>query len=129
MTVANLSLKQAGFTMTRILKFGFLLLVMFIGLAFHLRNNQPVDLNYYIGTISLPFSLYVIASLCVGALLGGLAVLPRLLWLRRENARMSKRLSTTEAALPALGVDCLVSDVAVDLAGELLVTKAQTHDV
>lgn len=49
--------------------------------------------------------------------------------LRRENARMSKRLSTTEAALPALGVDCLVSDVAVDLAGELLVTKAQTHDV
>jgi len=104
MTVANLSLKQAGFTMTRILKFGFLLLVMFIGLAFHLRNNQPVDLNYYLGSISLPFSFYVIASLCLGALLGGLAVLPRLLWLRRENSRLRKRVQVNEKELNNLRV-------------------------
>jgi putative membrane protein len=104
MAVAKLSLMQAGFTMTRILKFGFILLVMLIGLAFHLRNNQPVDLNYYLGVVSLPFSLYVIASLCVGALLGGLVVLPRLLWLKQENARLRKRLQVNEKELNNLRV-------------------------
>lgn len=90
--------------MTRILKLGFVLLVLLIGLAFHLRNDQLVDLDFYLGSVSLPFSFYVIAALCTGALLGGLAMLPRLLWLRRENARLQKHLRVNEKELNNLRV-------------------------
>jgi len=90
--------------MSRILKFGFVLLVLVIGLAFHLRNDQLVNLDFYLGIVSLPFSFYVIAALCIGALLGGLSVLPRLLWLKRENARLKKHLQVNEKELNNLRV-------------------------
>jgi putative membrane protein len=104
MAAANVSLMHAGVIMSRILKFVFVLLVMIIGLAFHLRNDQPVDLDFYLGSISLPFSLYIIVALCVGALLGGLAVLPRLLRLKTENARLRKHLQVNEKELNNLRV-------------------------
>lgn len=90
--------------MSRILKFAFVLLVLLTGLAFHLRNDQPVSLDFYLGSVSLPFSFYVIAALCVGALLGGLSVLPRVLWLKRENGRLKKNLQINEKELNNLRV-------------------------
>jgi len=77
---------------------------LLIGLAFHLRNDQLVDLDFYLGSVSLPFSFYVITALCMGALLGGLSMLPRLLWLKRENARLQKRLRVNEKELDNLRV-------------------------
>lgn len=90
--------------MSRILKLGFVLLVMVAGLAFHLRNDHPVALDFYLGSISLPFSLYVISALCIGALLGILSVMPRLYWLKRQNATLQRHLKINETELNNLRV-------------------------
>jgi putative membrane protein len=90
--------------MSRILKFCFVLLVLLVGLAFHMRNDQLVDLDFYLGVISLPFSLYVIAAICLGTLLGWLAVMPRLIALKRENARLQKHIRVNEKELNNLRV-------------------------
>jgi len=90
--------------MSRILKLGFVLLVMAAGLAFHLRNDHIVEFDFYLGIISLPFSLYVIGALCIGALLGILSVLPRLFRLKRETARLQRHLKVNEAELSNLRV-------------------------
>jgi putative membrane protein len=90
--------------MSRILKFSFVLLVMLVGLAFHVRNDQLVDLDFYLGVISLPFSLYIIVAICLGAVLGWLAVLPRLIGLKRENARLQKHIQVNEKELNNLRV-------------------------
>lgn len=90
--------------MVRILKVCFILLVLVVGLAFHARNDQLVDLDFYLGVISLPFSLYVIVALCVGAVLGWLALLPRLLALKRDNARLQRNLRVNEKELNNLRV-------------------------
>lgn len=90
--------------MSRILKLGFVLLVMVVGLAFHLRNDHPVMLDFYLGSVSLPFSLYVIGAVCIGALLGILSVLPRLFWLKRENASLQRHIKINETELNNLRV-------------------------
>lgn len=48
----------------------FLALVFVIGLDLHVRNHQSVALNYYGGTIEMPVSLLIAATLLCGALLG-----------------------------------------------------------
>ncbi len=73
-------------------------------LAFHLRNDHPAVLDFYLGSIDLPFSLYVISALCLGAILGVISVLPRLLWLRRENARLRRNIKVNETELNNLRV-------------------------
>lgn len=90
--------------MSRILKFGFVILVMVVGLAFHLRNDHPVELDFYLGIISLPFSMYVFGMLCIGVLLGLLSVLPKLFWLKRENGRLQRHIRVNEKELNNLRV-------------------------
>lgn len=90
--------------MSRILKIVLVILVMLAGLAFHLRNDHAVDLDFYLGVINLPLSLYVIGALCFGAILGVLTALPRLIRLRRENSRLQKHLRISEKELNNLRV-------------------------
>lgn len=82
--------------MSRIIKLLFFLGILVIGLAFHVKNDQLVNLNYYMGSIELPVSLLVISSLLVGALLGILASLTFVAKLKRENARLARLVRVTE---------------------------------
>jgi len=90
--------------MLRILKFIFVLVLVIFGLAVHLRNDQSVIFDYYLGSIELPFSLFLIASLCFGALLGIIASLPTLLRLKGEKASLAVRLKMNEKELSNLRV-------------------------
>ena len=90
--------------MSRILTFCFVLFVMVLGLAFHLRNSQLVNLDYYLGSLELPFSLVVITALCLGALLGVFASMPLLIKLKRRNAKLSKQVKVSEKELNNLRV-------------------------
>ena len=77
--------------MLRIIKFLFVLSIVVIGLAVHLRNDQAVFFDYYLGGLELPFSLFLIMALCLGALLGIAASLPVLVGhQRRHNPIMRK---------------------------------------
>lgn len=67
-----------------------ILAVVLLGLTFHLRNGELVTVDYYFGSSELPLSLALAGALFLGALLGVLACLPRMVALRRAKARAAK---------------------------------------
>lgn len=90
--------------MYRLLKVCFVIVIIFIGLIFHLKNDQLVELNYYVNTVTVSFSLVIVLTLCVGAILGVLASLPVLLKLKHENARLARQVKMTEKEINNLRV-------------------------
>ncbi len=88
--------------MSRLLKLSLVLVVFLVGLAFHLRNDQFVNFNYYLGSFDLPFSFFMVLALGLGAVLGVLACMPLVLTLKRENMKLSK-----QASLAAREIDNL----------------------
>jgi len=91
--------------MSRFISLLLVLAVILSGLAVHLRNDQPVLFDYYLGSVELPFSLFIILSLCAGALLGILASLPHLFRLKREKARLLRQVRLAEKELDNLRID------------------------
>ena len=82
--------------MSRIIQLVFILLVLLAGTAFHLRNDQPVALDFYSGVLELPFSVWILLALTVGAVLGLLACLPAMVSGRIQIARLRRRLLVHE---------------------------------
>lgn len=90
--------------MSRLLKLSLVLVVFLIGLAFHLRNDQFVNFNYYLGSFDLPFSFFMVLALGLGAVLGVLACMPLVLTLKRENMKLSKQVSLAAREIDNLRV-------------------------
>ena len=82
--------------MSRIIQLVFILLVLLAGIAFHLRNDQVVPLDFYSGVLELPFSVWILLALTVGAVLGVLACLPAMVGGRIQIARLRRRLLVHE---------------------------------
>ncbi|MCY4153732.1 MAG: LapA family protein [Gammaproteobacteria bacterium] len=68
------------------------LCIVLAGLAFHVRNAQPVVIDFYLASYEIPMSLLVAVALLIGALLGVLASLPARLKLQRDKARLGREL-------------------------------------
>lgn len=90
--------------MSRLITLCVILLFLALGLLFHVRNDQFVTLDYYAGTIDLPFSLWMFLSLAVGSGCGILASLPTILRLKREGARLARQVKVSERELNNLRV-------------------------
>lgn len=90
--------------MLRIFKVLFVLLVIFTGLAVHLRNDQTVTFDYYLGTLDLPFSICLLIAVSLGILFGILATVPIILRLGREKSRLSSRNRLNEKELETLRI-------------------------
>jgi len=90
--------------MSRIVKLSIFLFVLLLGLIFHLRNDQTVLIDYYIGTLELPFSFVLVFTLSIGVILGVVASIPARIKLKSENARLLKQLNVTEKEITALRV-------------------------
>ena len=90
--------------MLRFFKILLFIIVLFAALAVHLRNDQLVPFNYYLGTIDLPFSLFIVIALCIGTVLGMAAVIPSVLRLEREKSRLMSRIRLTEKELETLRI-------------------------
>ena len=73
-------------------KLALILLVVLLGLAFHLRNDQLVVVDFYLGSFEIPLSLALALTLLSGAVLGVLAGLPTWLKLKRDNARFGRQI-------------------------------------
>ena len=84
--------------MSRLLTLVIVIIVILLGVTFHLRNDQLVVLDYFIGSKEFYLSAWLIAAFTIGAILGLLASLPILFKLNRDNAKIAKQLKT---ALPA----------------------------
>ncbi len=90
--------------MSRVLKICLFVLVFLVGLLFHLRNQQQVIVDYYLGITELSFSASMVLVLALGILLGYLVGLPASFRLKRENARLAKQVSLSEQEINALRV-------------------------
>lgn len=90
--------------MSRLLKLILVLLIFVIGLAFHLKNDQFIQFNYYAGSIDMPFSFFMILALICGALLGVLACTPLLFALKRENMKLARQASLASREINNLRV-------------------------
>ncbi len=78
------------------LKLLFVIIIVAIGLAFHINNDSPVTLDYYLGTVEISLSVVVITSVLIGAILGLVASLSIIIPLLREKAKLNKAVKTAE---------------------------------
>ncbi len=82
--------------MLRLIRFLFLFLILLIGLAFTVKNDQLVELNYFLGTIEISVSLLLILGMFVGSILGVLSSMFAILPLKREVSRLRHQTSIKE---------------------------------
>jgi lipopolysaccharide assembly protein A len=90
--------------MSRIAKLILVFVILLIGLAFHLKNNQLIELNYYVDVISLPLSWLVVLVLFIGSMLGVLASLPIIIKLKREKLKLERHIKNSEKEINNLRV-------------------------
>ena len=90
--------------MTRIAKLILVFVILLIGLAFHLKNNQLIELNYYVDVISLPMSWLVVLVLFIGSMLGVLASLPIIIKLKRDKIMLERHIKNSEKEINNLRV-------------------------
>ena len=67
-----------------------------ITLSFAALNSDPINIDYYIGQVEIPLALLLVAALGVGALLGSLVGLGRVVRVKREMARLRRESRATE---------------------------------
>ena len=78
--------------MQRIITIAIFITVFAAGAAFSAVNNSPVNIQYYLGTVTMPISIIVIVSLVIGITIGVLAIFVGSLQLRYENKRLQKKI-------------------------------------
>jgi lipopolysaccharide assembly protein A len=90
--------------MSRIVKLIIVFAILLFGLAFHLKNNQMIELNYYVGVLDMPLSWLVVILLFIGAMLGVLASLPMIIKLKHQKLRLEKQIKNSEKEINNLRV-------------------------
>jgi|TARA_B110000240_G_C13426922_1_gene422000 putative membrane protein len=90
--------------MQRIITIAIFITVFAAGAAFSAVNNTPVNIQYYLGTVTMPISIIVIVSLVIGITIGVLAIFIGSLQLRYENKRLQKKIDLREQELDSLRI-------------------------
>jgi len=101
------------------MRFGLTVFLLFVfavaGAAFGALNSQPIELDFYFGTLTLVKGGAVIGAVLLGWLLGGLLVYVGLvLPLRRRVRVQSRRLRQLEAAAQSDVQPAIVQPPAAD---------------
>jgi uncharacterized membrane protein YciS (DUF1049 family) len=90
--------------MSRIFKLILVFAILLSGLAFHLKNNQLIELDYYVGVLNMPLSWLVVIVLFIGALLGVLASLPMIIILKQQKLKLERQIKNSEKEINNLRV-------------------------
>jgi|TARA_B100000795_G_scaffold73112_1_gene51733 putative membrane protein len=90
--------------MQRIVTIAIFIAVFAAGAAFSAVNNLPVNIQYYLGTVTMPISIVVIISLVMGITIGAFAIFIGSLQLRYENRRLQKKIDLREQELDSLRI-------------------------
>ena len=69
------------------------IVIFFVALIFSVLNFQPVEINLYVTTISLPLTIALTIELFAGIAIGFLAAMVHILKLKTQYAQLSKKLS------------------------------------
>ena len=91
-------------TLKKIVLLALAIIVFIVGLAFYLRNDQQIAVNYFLGSLELSFSIWLLLVLVIGVLLGWLTSLPVIFKLKRQNSRLSRQVKVTEKEINNLRV-------------------------
>ncbi len=90
--------------MSRIAKLILVFAILLIGLAFHLKNNQLIELNYYVDVLPMPLSWLVVIVLFLGSMLGVMASLPIIIKLKRDKLKLERQIKNSEKEINNLRV-------------------------
>lgn len=90
--------------MRRIMTIILFIIVLVLGAGFSAINLTLVDVNYYLGVLSLPLSMVIMIAIVLGTLLGVLILSTRILQLRYENHRLRKKLTVSEQEIDSLRI-------------------------
>ncbi len=77
--------------MMKILGLIILLAVLVFGLFLGVLNDGPIKMDYYVGTLELPFSLVLVITLLSGAALGAISSIGIVFKLKREVGRLKRK--------------------------------------
>lgn len=75
----------------RIIKLILLILIVMLGAVFAVLNAEPVQFNYYFGSLALPLSLVMTIALGAGMLFGILACMGLMFGMKRENLQLRRK--------------------------------------
>ena len=90
--------------MQRIITIAIFIAVFAAGAAFSAVNNTPINIQYYLGTVTMPISIVVIVTLVIGITIGALAIFIGSLQLRYENRRLQNKIDLREQELDSLRI-------------------------
>jgi putative membrane protein len=82
--------------MKRIINVILILIVTIFTVTFTLLNSQPVKVNFYFGSYELDLLVVIVICLVLGALLGVMAALGKLLSMKQELMRKERKIKVTE---------------------------------
>ena len=75
---------------SRLLKTGVLLVVLLFGLLLYVKNSQPVEIDLYVFSLTLPAAVLLLLALLGGVLLGVLVCLPLMSRMKYDNWRLRR---------------------------------------
>lgn len=78
--------------MSRILLIVVILLVFTLGLVFHLQNNHLVMFHYLVGTVEYHFSVFMVLSFTLGALLGVSVMMTIVVQLKHRIRKLNQQI-------------------------------------
>jgi putative membrane protein len=90
--------------MSRLLILFLIFAVILLGVVFHLRNDQLVVLDYLVGSSKFYLSVWLVSAFAIGAILGMISSIPAILKVKRENARLQRRVKVSEKEINNLRV-------------------------
>lgn len=82
--------------MMRLVYISITLLVIIFGIVFAVLNAEHVQLNYYLGSKSLPLSFIIVITLILGAILGVFASLSLIIGSRRNASKLKRSVEVAE---------------------------------
>ena len=81
-----------------------ILLIFIVSLVFFLKNNHMITFDYLVNSQDISLSFLLFISLSIGALLGILAWLPKIIGMKHRISKLEKQMKLSEKELDNLRV-------------------------
>ncbi|MEX0374454.1 LapA family protein [Spiribacter pallidus] len=88
--------------MKRLLALLVALVVVALGLSFAMLNPEPMALDFYLGRMTLPASLWLVIALAIGVIIGAGAAGGLILRQRWQLARLRRQAASAQEELSEL---------------------------
>ncbi len=95
-------MSKVGSWVMRIIGVLFFLFILFLGVGFSSLNSEPVSVNYYIGSFTLPLSVVAVSAFSLGVVCALVLSFLSLIGLRVRVARLRRDLRRRDEEITSL---------------------------